>query len=95
MAGTGHLGLFLAWLRPDASVVLVERKEFCAAFGAPGPTSLEPLRRATAAPAAAEKNCCEQVVAALRNKFCHAISAAAAEAEPGRGQGGSGSKPSG
>jgi hypothetical protein len=72
-------------------VVLVERKEFCAAFGAPSPTSLEPLRRATSA----EKSCCEQVVAALRNKFCHAISAAAAGAEAGRGQGGSGSKPSG
>ena len=32
-AGTGHLGLLLAWLRPDCTVVLVERKPFSAHHG--------------------------------------------------------------
>eukprot|EP01052_Picozoa_sp_SAG31_P028384 SAG31_NODE_2735_length_5170_cov_5.478407_3_plen_758_part_00 len=32
-AGTGHLGLLLAWLRPDCHVVLVERKEYSAHHG--------------------------------------------------------------
>jgi hypothetical protein len=32
-AGSGHLGLLLAWLRPDCHVVLVERKEYSAIYG--------------------------------------------------------------
>jgi SAM-dependent methyltransferase len=32
-AGSGHLGLLLAWLRPDCHVVLVERKEYSAQYG--------------------------------------------------------------
>ena len=32
-AGSGHLGLLLAWLRPDCHVVLVERKEYSAQHG--------------------------------------------------------------
>ena len=32
-AGSGHLGLLLAWLRPQCHVVLVERKEYSAVHG--------------------------------------------------------------
>ena len=32
-AGSGHLGLLVAWLRPDCHVVLVERKEYSAIYG--------------------------------------------------------------